>query len=379
MEIWQRYNWMTMKKVLTGIITSLLLAGCGSEYEPTAPAVDVESGKAFVEEHCTGCHTLDGRGKTGEIPNLAAQPAEYLVEAMHAYREGSRQHAALQELISGISEVEIRNIAGFFSSLPPLQAAAVEFRGNISAYEEGADVAAACVGCHGERGISTTSGIPSLASQQPVYLIVATQEYASGARGHVEKEEMLRGLGEVDIEKMAMYFAAQEPDPREPPPFGDPQAGEPLTAVCGSCHGARGVGRDPMVPNLAGQEPVYLVNAIKAYRSQARSHEDMVTDKTDQEIENIAAFYSIQQAGSMLEAGDQVEEIIAKCERCHGSAGGESSMVVPTLSGQKPEYLLRVMKEYRDGDRGSSMMHKMSSGYSDELLQEIAAHYATQP
>jgi cytochrome c553 len=25
------------------------------------------------------------------------------------------------------------------------------------------------------------------------------------------------------------------------------------------------------------------------------------------------------------------------------------------------------------------MMHKMSSGYSDELLQEIAAHYATQP
>jgi cytochrome c553 len=355
MEIWQRYNWMTMKKVLTGIITSLLLAGCGSEYEPTAPAVDVESGKAFVEEHCTGCHTLDGRGKTGEIPNLAAQPAEYLVEAMHAYREGSRQHAALQELISGISEVEIRNIAGFFSSLPPLQAAAVEFRGNISAYEEGADVAAACVGCHGERGISTTSGIPSLASQQPVYLIVATQEYASGARGHVEKEEMLRGLGEVDIEKMAMYFAAQEPDPREPPPFGDPQAGEPLTAVCGSCHGARGVGRDPMVPNLAGH------------------------DKTDQEIENIAAFYSIQQAGSMLEVGDQVEEIIAKCERCHGSAGGESSMVVPTLIGQKPEYLLRVMKEYRDGDRGSSMMHKMSSGYSDKLLQEIAAHYATKP
>jgi len=25
------------------------------------------------------------------------------------------------------------------------------------------------------------------------------------------------------------------------------------------------------------------------------------------------------------------------------------------------------------------MMHKMSSGYSDELLEEIAAHYASQP
>jgi cytochrome c553 len=35
------------------------------------------------------------------------------------------------------------------------------------------------------------------------------------------------------------------------------------------------------------------------------------------------------------------------------------------------------MQEYRDGERGSPMMHKMSAGYSDELLQEIAAHYAS--
>jgi len=53
-------------------------------------------------------------------------------------------------------------------------------------------------------------------------------------------------------------------------------------------------------------------------------------------------------------------------------------MVVPVLNGQKKDYLLRVMKQYRDGERGSSMMHKMSSGYSDDLLEEIAAHYASQ-
>jgi cytochrome c553 len=134
-----------------------------------------------------------------------------------------------------------------------------------------------------------------------------------------------------------------------------------------------------MVPNLAGQEPTYLVNAIKAYRSKERSHEDMVTDKSDGEIESIAAFYSVQAAGSVTETGEQTDEVIAKCERCHGRAAGESSMVVPALRGQKQEYLLRVMKQYRDGERGSSMMHKMSSGYSDELLEEIAAYYATHP
>lgn len=364
-----------MKKPLTTMLVCLGLVACGEQQGTGESSADSAAGKVIAQASCSACHAMDGRGKTDEIPNLAAQPAGYLVEAMHAYREGVRHHAALQELINAFSEEDIRNISAYFSGLPPLPPSSRHQNGN-SAYREGADVAAACSGCHGERGFSTTPGIPSLAGQQPVYLMVATQEYANGSRGHAEKEEMLAGLGEVDIEKMAMFFASQAPDPRKPPPFGDPQAGEPLTAVCGSCHGARGISQDSMVPNLAGQEPTYLVNAIRAYRSHERSHEDMITDKTDEEIYSIAAYYSIQAAGSAAEAGAQAAEVIAKCQRCHGRPAGESSMVVPSLEGQQQDYLLRVMKQYRDGERGSSMMHKMSSGYSDQLLQEIAAHYA---
>ena len=156
-------------------------------------------------------------------------------------------------------------------------------------------------------------------------------------------------------------------------------AGEALTAICGSCHGARGISHDPLVPNLAGQEPTYLVNAITAYRDRERSHEDMVADKSDREIEDIAAFYSVQAAGSLTDTGEELETIVAKCNRCHGRAPGESTLVLPTLNGQKRDYLLRVMKEYRDDERGSSMMHKMSSGYSDELLEQLADWYATHP
>ncbi len=371
-----------MKKIRVSIIALLVLAACAEDREPATPVVDIEAGKAFAEENCSGCHNPDGGGKTDEIPNLAGQPADYLADAMHAYRDGRRRHDALQEMITECTEAEIRNMAGYFSSLTPLTPVLVEAAGEVAgevAYQEGAEAAAGCIGCHGEHGISTTPGIPSLAGQQPVYLMVSTQEYASGSRGHVEKEEMLRGLGEVDIEKMALYFASQAPELRDPPPFGDPDAGEPLTANCGSCHGARGISQDPMVPNLAGQEPTYLVNAIKAYRSNERSHEDMVTDKSDGEIDSIAAFYSVQAAGSVTQSGEQTDEVVAKCERCHGRDAGKSTMVVPTLRGQKQEYLLRVMKQYRDGERGSSMMHKMSSGYSDELLEEIATYYASHP
>ena len=51
------------------------------------------------------------------------------------------------------------------------------------------------------------------------------------------------------------------------------------------------------------------------------------------------------------------------------------TMVVPVLHGQKADYLLRVMREYRDEERGNTMMHKMSAGYSDPVLAEIAEYY----
>ena len=135
----------------------------------------------------------------------------------------------------------------------------------------------------------------------------------------------------------------------------------------------------PVIPNLAGQEPTYLVNAIKAYRDKERSHEEMVADISDEAIEDIAAFYAVQTAGSLADTGEELESVVAKCNRCHGRAGGETTLALPSLSGQKRDYLVRVMKEYRDEDRGSSMMHKMSSGYSDELLEQLADWYASQP
>ena len=248
-----------------------------------------------------------------------------------------------------------------------------------TSYQEGAEVAAICAGCHGENGYSTTPGIPSLAGQQPAYLIVSTLEYARGNRGHQEKEEMLQGLGQVDIEKMAVYFASQLPSVREAPPFGDPVRGEPLSASCGECHGARGISHDPLVPSLAGQEPVYLVNAIKAYRSQERRHEEMMADRSDAEIEDIAAYYAVQKAEAAGGQAIQTQELAATCERCHGPAAGTSTMVVPSLKGQNRDYLVRVMKAYRDDDRGSSMMHKMSSNYSDEMIEAIATYYASHP
>ena len=69
-----------------------------------------------------------------------------------------------------------------------------------------------------------------------------------------------------------------------------PKAGEPLSAVCGGCHGVNGVSGDSATPSLAGQDEQYLVEAIKAYRT-SRKRENMrtyVQGLSDADIGNIA-------------------------------------------------------------------------------------------
>ncbi len=363
-----------MKNILFCIAALTLLGACDKPTEPTQPVIDLAAGQSIAQSSCSACHGMDGRGKTAEIPNLAAQSSDYLIDALHAYRDGRRHHAALKDMTSDMSEADIANIAAYFASLPAPPRATPA----ITSYDEGASVAAVCTNCHGAHGVSETAGVPNLAGQQPVYLIVSTQEYKDGGRGHVEKGAMLKGLEDVDIEKMALYFAAQVPPAREAPAFGNAMAGEPLTAECGGCHGAHGISHDPMVPSLAGQEPNYLVAAVTAYRNGGRKHEEMVTDRSDSDIEDIAAYYAVQQPRAAINPQSSVQELAAKCGRCHSPTVGKKTLVVPSLAGQNRDYLIRVMKEYRDADRSSSMMHKMSAGYSDKMIETIADHYATQ-
>ena len=366
-----------MKNILLGIAILTLLAACAKEPESTEPVVDLAAGEAIASADCADCHGMDGRGATTEIPNLTAQPVQYLVDAMHSYRDGGRLHAALQDMTAGMSEADIVNIAGYYSSQPPLQQMA-NSQSQAAAYMQGASVAAVCEECHGEKGISTTEGVPSLAGQQPAYLIVSTQDYKSGNRGHQDKAEMLTDLGQVDIEKMAMYFAAQSAPAREAAPFGDPVAGKTESAGCGKCHGARGISHSPLTPSLAGQEPVYLVNAIKAYRDHERTDEADMPERTDEEIENIAAYYSMQQAEASIEGELSGQDMAAKCDRCHNPPDGNRKLNTPTLRGQSYDYLVKAMKEYRDSDRENSMMHKMSARYSNQMIDALATYYANQ-
>jgi cytochrome c553 len=374
-----------MKRLLPILLLCAALLGCPDKEQgaakPAPSAADLAAGKAIAERDCKGCHGSDGGGVGPAIPHLAAQRAEYLVAALQAYQERKRMHAALREIATHLSEADVRNVAGYYASLPPVEASTAADGPYASPYQHGRKIAAACAKCHGEDGNSTTPGIPSLAGQQPQYLVVAMQEYLQNERKSAPMHALVPGLTRLDKESLALYFSSQAPAQRVAPPFGDPAAGEPLSAVCGGCHGAHGVSGDTATPNLAGQDPRYLVDAIKAYRT-TRKREKMrlyVTGLSDEQIRHIAAFYAVQKSRAVERGETLVKELTDRCERCHAPGAEIPGMVVPKIRGQDRDYLVMALRAYRDDRRESSMMHKMSLPYSDSIIESLATAYASQP
>lgn len=372
-----------MKTSILGIVVlALALFGCGEKKDIPAKAVkgDAAAGKAFAEKTCKACHGADGGGVAPAIPHLAGQRERYLLASLNEYKDGKRTHAALRDIATHMSDADMRNVAAYFAGLPPVPITAAKDVKHTSPYEKGKALAAECAKCHGEDGNAKAPGTPTLAGQQPHYLVAAILEYHRDDRKLTTMKSIMRDSDRLDLESLALYFAAQTPVQRPLPTRGDPAAGEPLSAMCGGCHGARGVSIDAATPNLAGQDAQYLVKATKSYRTTRQNWgmQRYVAGLNDKDIDNIVAFYASQTP----KAGDQIpssiQELAAKCNRCHDQEDNPA-MVAPRMRGQDKDYLVMALRGYRDGKRESTTMHNMSFPYSNAIIDGLASWYASQP
>jgi len=280
-----------------------------------------------------------------------------------------------------LSDADTRNVVAYFASLPPIDASSRQHVQPFSPYETGQKLAVACAECHGVDGNSTKPGVPSLAGQQPRYFASAIHEYLDGSRGTPSPMHMLvRDMRAVEVDSVALYFAAQTPAQRPPAGFGDPAQGERHTVLCTGCHGLLGVSADPATPSLAGQDPQYLVDALKAYRNP-RKYEPMirvVAGLTDTDVDNIAAFYTIQKSKPAENGPALVRELTDRCNRCHGPGVHSADLAIPRLSGQDMDYLVMALRSYRDNRRQTSVMHNMVLPYGDAVVETLASYYASQ-
>jgi YVTN family beta-propeller protein len=82
---------------------------------------------------------------------------------------------------------------------------------------------------------------------------------------------------------------------------GDAAIGQSKSTLCVSCHGANGVSPTDAFPNLAGQGYGYIVKQLKSFREGSRKDpvmEPLAKPLSDDDIENLAAFFSSLKAGA---------------------------------------------------------------------------------
>jgi len=68
-----------------------------------------------------------------------------------------------------------------------------------------------------------------------------------------------------------------------------------VATVCAACHGLDGIAKNPDAPNLAGDNPGYIVKQLKAFKSGTRQQDQMsiiVQSLSDDDMANVAAWYS---------------------------------------------------------------------------------------
>jgi len=68
--------------------------------------------------------------------------------------------------------------------------------------------------------------------------------------------------------------------------------------------------------------------------------------------------------------------LASTCAACHGTTGNSALEDIPSLAGEPAESLLEKIQTYRGDEFGSTSMHYLMRGYSEEELEKIADYFA---
>jgi cytochrome c553 len=157
---------------------------------------------------------------------------------------------------------------------------------------------ATCLACHGEKGISETSEVPSLAGMPSNYTLIQLYLFRAAMRKVEIMNDVAKTMTDADLQKFGDYFAKLTP-PKASGDAADPAIAARAQAViaknhCASCHNSDFSGREQM-PRLAAQREDYLLKALRDYKGATRPGYDATMDEvirpvTDTDIADLAHY-----------------------------------------------------------------------------------------
>ncbi|MBK6743168.1 MAG: c-type cytochrome [Hydrogenophilales bacterium] len=166
------------------------------------------------------------------------------------------------------------------------------------------------------------------------------------------------------------------------------QVGKKAAFFCANCHGDVGLSKMGHVPNLAGQNPVYLMMQIQKFADGRRKDDFMsglIKALKDEDRLGMALFYASQavppgEVGNARQAQRGRALYMRACIGCHG-ASAHGNRNVARLAGQQSEYLVASLTNYRKrtGQRTDPSMTSVAANLNDEQIAALAEYLTTLP
>jgi cytochrome c553 len=132
-------------------------------------------------ETCAACHGADGVSPNQEVPSLAAQPDIFTQWQLVYMRDGTRKVEAMEEVVKGMTDSDIRFYGPYFASLPAPVPEHPKASNAESAEVRNLIKPRRCASCHDDT-MAGKGEIPRLAGQRADYLIKAFRDYRSNVR-----------------------------------------------------------------------------------------------------------------------------------------------------------------------------------------------------
>ena len=179
-----------------------------------APAPDTMAERA---KPCLACHASEGRKAKDEYyPRLAGKPAGYLLNQMTHFRDGRRQHRAMSLLMENLSDDFLRELAGYFSSLPPHYAIAAQAAAGsappLLTQGDPLRKIPACNACHGKEFLGVAPAIPGLLGLPADYISAQLGAWKVGTRKAATPDCMAaiaHELSAAEVSTVAAWLAGQ--------------------------------------------------------------------------------------------------------------------------------------------------------------------------
>ena len=85
-------------------------------------------------------------------------------------------------------------------------------------------------------------------------------------------------------------------------------------------------------------------------------------------------------AAAAAHAADEIDAKAQPCTTCHGGKGVPiDPKTIPVIWGQEQSYLMKQLRDFRNGERNSAIMSPLAKDLAEEDLRKISAYFAARP